>query len=89
MYKTFTDSRLPPIYVLQTVKTISSVFELVKVALDTCILQESVLTFEVGLYITFVIRSLPVTAYVILLLLFQCDRFFYTPREVVDGIFIN
>lgn len=74
MYKTFIDSRLPPIYVLQTVKTISSVFELVKVALDTCILQESVLTFEVGLYITFVIRSLPVTAYVILLLLFQCDR---------------
>lgn len=75
MYKTFIDSRLPPIYVLQTVKTISSIFELVKVALDTCILQESVLTFEVGLYITFVIRSLPVTAYVILLLLFQCDRF--------------
>lgn len=74
MYKTFIDSRLPPIYVLQTVKTISSIFELVKVALDTCILQESVLTFEVGLYITFVIRSLPVTAYVILLLLFQCDR---------------
>lgn len=74
MYKTFIDRRLPPIYVLQTVKTISSVFELVKVALDTCILQESVLTFEVGLYITFVIRSLPVTAYVILLLLFQCDR---------------
>lgn len=74
MYKTFIDSRLPSIYVLQTVKTISSIFELVKVALDTCILQESVLTFEVGLYITFVIRSLPVTAYVILLLLFQCDR---------------
>lgn len=74
MYKTFIDIRLPSIYVLQTVKTISSIFELVKVALDTCILQESVLTFEVGLYITFVIRSLPVTAYVILLLLFQCDR---------------
>lgn len=74
MYKTLIDSRLPSIYVLQTVKTISSIFELVKVALDTCILQESVLTFEVGLYITFVIRSLPVTAYVILLLLFQWDR---------------
>lgn len=74
MYKTLFDSRLPPTYVLQTVKTISSIFELVKVAFDTCILQESVLTFEVGLYITFVIRSLPVTAYVILLLLFQCDR---------------